>query len=72
MVSGHFLQQDIDDSLGRMAVPERRDAASFASARQGGAGGGDDLGRIGANQQVCALGDGDGGSPTGGMSRNWG
>src|SRR5229473_6482461 len=60
MVPGYFPQQNIDDSLGRVAVPEWGDAAGFASACQGVAGGGDDFDRIGANQQVCAFGDGDG------------
>src|SRR5229473_327718 len=60
MVPGYLPQQNIDDSLGRVAVPEWGDAAGFAPAREGVAGGGDDLGRIGANQQVCAFGDGDG------------
>jgi hypothetical protein len=39
MFPGYFLQQNIDDSLGRMAVPERRYAAGFAPACQGVTGG---------------------------------
>src|SRR5713226_3505198 len=60
MVSGYFLQQNIDNALGCMAVPERRYAANFAPACQGVTGGGHNLGGIGANEEVCALGDGDG------------
>src|SRR5260370_42242181 len=43
-----------------MAVPEGRNAAGFALACQRITGSGDYLARIGTNQQVCALGDGNG------------
>ncbi len=58
-VPGYFLQQNFNDALGSVAVPERWNPASFALARQGTTGGSDYLTGISANQQICALGNGD-------------
>jgi len=59
MSPGYFLQQNFNYALGSVAVPERGNPASFAPARQGITGGGDYLTGISANQQICALGNGD-------------
>jgi hypothetical protein len=59
MSPGYFLQQNFNYALGSVAVPERGNPASFAPARQGTTGGSDYLTGISANQQICALGNGD-------------
>src|SRR2546429_9244704 len=43
-----------------MAIPEGRNAAGFTLSCQRITGSGDNFARIGTNQQVCALGDGNG------------
>src|SRR5712664_300935 len=57
---GHHLQENLDNTLGGLAIPERRDAAGLSFAGQSVAGGGDDFGRIGADEQIGAFRNRDG------------
>ena len=57
---GRILQQDVHNAFGGVAVPERWNAAGLAFSSEDRLSGGDDFGRVGANELVGPLRDGDG------------
>jgi len=57
---GSILEEDLDNTLGGMAVPERGDAAGLAFSGEDGLGCGYDFCRVGSDEKVCAFGNGDG------------
>ena len=57
---GWILEEDLDNTLGGVAVPKRRDAAGLAFSGEDGLGCGCDFCRVGSDEEVCAFGNGDG------------
>src|SRR6267143_458235 len=55
---GYHLQENLDDTLGGLAIPKGWDTAGLAFASQRVAGGGDDFGGIRADQQIGTFGNG--------------
>src|SRR5208283_1704195 len=56
--SGYFPQQDLNNALCGVAIPERRYVALLTFSAQDLCSGTNNLGRVPANQQIRSLGNG--------------
>src|SRR5580704_3366048 len=57
---GRFSQQNLDNALGGVAIPEGGNAAWLAFSSENGLRGSKDLCRVGADKLICSFGNRDG------------